>query len=201
MTYHDLNDAPEQTTFALLPPGIYRLEVAVKPGGVGDGGFLTLARNLRTCHLNLEFTVVGGEHGDRKIWDILTVEVDESDSDLLPSIDAAQLDKFHTAVSIGRSRLRALIESANGIAGNDSSDTARQLRQISLAALNGLRPLAKVGIKKGTNGYADKNNIVYFVTAEMREWPKQQPASSSRPVTPLPPPPTEREEFNDSIPF
>src|SRR5262249_9462625 len=78
----------------------------------------------RTEMLDLELTVVGGEHSGRKVRDLITVGFDDSESndpDIMP-VDPDQAERYRTAVRIGRSKLRAILESAHAINPNDHSD-------------------------------------------------------------------------------
>jgi hypothetical protein len=149
MPKYNLNNAEKQIT-GLLPPGVYRGQLKIKSGNVGEGGFLTLAKNFRTCHINIEYTVVfPEEHGDRRLYDLITLEVDDSEDEtgLLPSVEPEQMSKYRTAVRIGLSKLRALIESAYGIAPDDGSEHAQKLRDADIAELDGLVPTMKVDIR------------------------------------------------------
>jgi hypothetical protein len=186
---YDLNKADRQREMKPVPPGVYRLATKLRPGGIGTEGLLRLAKNLRTEMLDLELTVVGGEYDGRKLWDLITLEADDSNHPDLPSLDREQARKYKTAVDMGRAKLRAILESANEISPDDDGEQAQRIRRpASLRVLDGLEFIAKISIKQGEGKYSDRNTVVYIVTNDMDEWPQ----------TPKPP---IREQLDDDIPF
>jgi len=67
--------------------------------------------------------------------------------------------------------LRSIIESANSLDPSDMSSEAQSRRQISgVDALNGMEICAKVGVKKGTNGYEDANKLMVALTPNQKEF-------------------------------
>ena len=111
-----------------------QLKATVRPGSVVDP--LCTAKNMRTRHLELELEVIGGNRGDYngyKIWEYITLDVDEtdySDSELnIKRLSAEQAAKFQTAVSIGRKKLRALVDSAYALNPDDQSEDAKAKRR------------------------------------------------------------------------
>jgi hypothetical protein len=167
--------------------------------GVGDG--LSLAKNLRTSHADLELEVLDGEFAGRRLWETVTLAVDDSPSSPDMPLDAETLKKYQTAVRIGKSKVRALIESAFAILPNDVSERGREFRKRDVPQLDGLEFWGRVIVKKGTAGYSDKNALYYAVTPDMKEWPDVGPSTQSRPSTAPSLPAPAREEFNDEIPF
>src|SRR5437016_411076 len=104
--FFDLNDAEPQHG-GVIPPGVYRLRAMVKPGGVVNP--LCPAKNQRTKHLELDLTVVGGEHDGSKLRDYITLKFDDArydDGDILlpPPVSPEQAEKYRTAVRLGRSK-------------------------------------------------------------------------------------------------
>ena len=189
MSVYDLNEADDG--FELVPPGIYRVKARLKPGGFGDERLLRLAKSMRTYGLELELTVVSGEHRGRKVFDLITIEADLSDSPELPPVDAKQADKYQTSVDIGHAKLRRMLESANGIAHSDKSERAQQIRRAkTLRVFDGLEYWAEIDIKAGSNGYRDRNIITRVLTAEMHDWPGEQPEQ-----------PPLRGQMDNEIPF
>jgi hypothetical protein len=188
----DLNKAQNQADYSPIPAGTYRLRTRLRPGGVGENGLLRLAKNLRTMMLDFEFQVIGSPHDGRKIWDLITVAVDEREDPDLLALNAQQRDNYRKAVAIGLARLRAMLESSREIASDDHSDEAKAARVVgSLNEFDGLEFWAKVGIKKGQNGYNDKNTILTILTPDMGDWP-----------APRKTPPKPMAEFvEDDIPF
>jgi len=74
----DLNDTEPQRDRNLVPRGPYQLKMQINYGGAGADGALRRAKNGRTSMLELECTVTQGEHRRRKIWDYITLELDEN---------------------------------------------------------------------------------------------------------------------------
>src|SRR5262249_4671896 len=150
----------------------------------------------RTEMLDLELTVVGGEHSGRKVRDLITVGFDDSESndpDIMP-VDPDQAERYRTAVRIGRSKLRAILESAHAINPNDHSDQANEKRRIkSWLDFDGLEFWAWLDIRKGTDGYRDRNEITFVITPNSPEWPPQ--AAKQRHVMPL------AKELDDEVNF
>src|SRR5262249_29831978 len=110
----DFNSDGEQKTFDVIPDGtICTVQMTVRPGGAGQDGWLTRAKDGNSEHLNCEFTVVEGPHAKRKFWNRYTVA----------GVDHA------TAVEISRKMLKATLESARGIRPGDNSEAAKTARQ------------------------------------------------------------------------
>jgi Protein of unknown function (DUF669) len=85
----DLNDTEGRT---LIPPGVYALKIQVNYGNAGSDGVLRRAKNGHSLMLELECTVLDSKHAGRKIWEYLTVELDDNGSPLA----ADKLDKLKT---------------------------------------------------------------------------------------------------------
>lgn len=158
----NLNAVPagEQREFDLIPAGaIVRAIMSIKPGDIslpeyGPGNYFKAARETRAKWMELEFTVVGGPYDRRKFWDKIFVDGDKIGASGMPE-----------AKEIGLRTLKALIDSANGLDPADMSPQAQQARNVpGVAALNGVEICAKVGIKKGTNGYRDTNRLTVAMT-------------------------------------
>src|SRR5262245_61889187 len=123
-----LNDAGPQKEFSIIPPGIYRLRARVKPGGVVDP--LCVAKNGYSEHLKLEVAVVDGPYKGQKLYDYITLRYSKGGDDPdIPALSAQQIDNYETAVEIGRSRLRALVDSAHELRHKDDSDHAKAIRR------------------------------------------------------------------------
>ena len=131
--------------------------LTVKPGGVGDDGTLTTAKDGNSEHLNCEFTVIDGEYAKRKIWARLTVT-----------------GKNHAAaIDISRKTLKAILECARGIKPGDESDAAKAARQVkSWADFDQVRVTARLGIEPPKNGFQAKNFIKEIITPDHASWKK-----------------------------
>lgn len=155
--HFDFNNAePQRAMGDLIPDNTVCLLVTnLRPGGAGPGGFLKIA-NSGAEMLDLEFTIDGGEHDRRKLWENW--------------ITAGETDGQQKAATITRSRVRALLESALGVNPGDDSEEAMAARRLSgWGGIDGLRFCAKIGVETGglkdktagpqSERYADKNKI------------------------------------------
>lgn len=158
----NLNQVPEGESreYGLIPAGsVVRAIMNVKPGDIslpeyGPGNFFKAARETRAKWMEIEFTVVGGQFDRRKFWDKIFVDGDKLGQSGMPE-----------AKEIGLRTLKAIIDSANGLKPDDMSPQAQQARNIpGVGALSGMEICAKVGIKKGSNGYKDTNRLMVAMT-------------------------------------
>jgi len=169
----DLNDAETQRDRSLIPPGVYCLEITVKRGGAGEDGWLKLAKNLRSLMLSLECKVVGGDYAGKKVFDLITLEFDETDSIHLSPIDPGKLDNYRTSVRMGRSRLRAIVDSAHALDPKDNSFVAKEKRKLmSYGDLMGLQFYAQVEEQPAREGYGPRNVIDFIITPDLPDYPK-----------------------------
>jgi hypothetical protein len=191
----DLNDAkPDE----LLSSGVYYLEITVVPGRDGEGGYLRRAKNMRSLMLELIYKVVGGERAGFKIWDYITVDLDETDDPVnLPPIVPDKLSNFRTSVRMGRVKVRAIVDSAYGLLPNDDSDDARAKRKLnSYGELHGLKFYGQVEQRPGRNGYGPRNYVDFVITPDLPDYPQQstQPTNAVVSLKRAAP-------FDDEIPF
>jgi len=144
---------------------VCRAIIVVKMGDTeipefGNGMWFKKSATTSAKWMELEFTVVGGEHDKRKFWHRIFVDGDKRGSSGIP-----------LAKEIGLSTLRQIIESANNIDPSDMSEGAMQRRNIGgVNDLSGMEICAKVGIEKGTNGYEDKNKLIAAVTPNQKDF-------------------------------
>jgi hypothetical protein len=183
----DFNDATgKQRSTDLIPAGtVAVLQIKVRPGNAGEGGWLKRSKDGNSEALDLDLTVIGGPYNGRKLWLLLTLD--------------GTTEGHAQAKEISRAKLCAIIECARGIRPNDMSETARQARHLnSYGDFDGLRFIAKIGIEKGAarpNGdgaFADKNRVLEIITPDRKEWqkvdqpPPQPTAAPGALVTPPP---------------
>lgn len=184
-----VSEAPTQAR-TLIPNGtVCRAIIAVKLGDMeipefGNGMWFKKSVTSNAKWMELEFTIVGGEHDKRKFWHKIFVDGDKMGASGIP-----------LAKEIGLSTLRSIIESANNINPSDMSETAMQRRNISgVNDLSGMEICAKVGIEKGTGGYEDQNRLMAAVTpnqkdfipsgqAPMAQAPAAQPQQTAQPTS------------------
>jgi hypothetical protein len=159
----DFNDAGPQNSFDVIPDGtVVVLQATVKPGGAGQGGWTTPASTAKgnSEGLDLELTVVDGEHAKRKIFVRLTI--------------SGTGEGHRTAAGISHKTLCAILESARGIRPDDETEAAKQARRVaSYGDFNGLRFIARLGVLPPKDGYKAKNTIDLIITPDMPDY--QQP--------------------------
>ena len=183
----DFNDATgKQRSLDLIPHGtIATVQIKVRPGTAGEGGWLKRSKDGNSEALDLELTVIGGPYDKRKLWDLMTL--------------GGTTDRHAQAMEISRAKLCAILECARGVRPNDTSEAARQARHLnSYGDFDGLRFIAKIGIEKGAakpNGdgqFPDKNRLLEIITPDRKEWqkidqpPPQPTAAPGALVTPPP---------------
>jgi hypothetical protein len=151
--FFDFNTAQVQQGSDLLPAKTFaRVVCAIRPGGHGDGGWLTKSQSGFE-YLSLELTISSTPYAKRKIFQIAGV--------------GGVTEGHKRSVEISRSLYRGMIESARGIDPKDESDKARRDRMIgSFADLNELEFAIEIGIEEGKDGYGDKNKIQRVLTTD-----------------------------------
>jgi hypothetical protein len=152
------------------------IQLDVKPGGVGDGGWLKASKDGTSRGLYCEFTVVDGKHAKRKFWSRFTLE--------------GESDGHKEAGDISRRALRTILESARGIKPNDQTDDAKKARQVKdWGDFDGIRFIGRIGVEAAKDGYPAKNILHEVITPDRKNWhsveqvkradrPVQQPAVS-----------------------
>lgn len=173
----NFNGAKEQVEFgAVIPDGtIATIQMNIRPGGAGEGGWLKRSQNTGSTGLDVEFTVVDGPYAKRKFWKLFTME--------------GPNDGHAKAAEISASQIRGILESARGIRPDDESEAARSARVIhTWGDLDGLRFVGKIGVEKGTNGYKDKNTLAIAITPDRQQWKAiEQAAVGTRQAQPAAP--------------
>ena len=168
----NFNDAERQSNFDVIPANtLVRLVMTIRPGGGDEDGWLTRSKSSDSQYFNCEFTVFDGPYTRRKIWSNIGWSGGKTN------------EKGESIYgNMGRSMLRAIIESAKGIRPDDQSQTAIQGRTVSgWGDFNQFCFLAKLGVEKGVDGYQDKNKILAVITPEMKEYQQTGP-SGAQPV-------------------
>lgn len=159
---YDFNSAEAQREGGLIADGtVAVVHLTIRPGNAGEGGWLKRSKGGDSQALDCEFTVVEGPFAKRKFWSLFTVE--------------GTTEGHAKAGEISASRLRAILESANGIRPDDESEAAKNGRRVtSWADFDGLRFVAKIGIEKAKegSGFKDKNSLDAAVTPDRKAWVK-----------------------------
>jgi hypothetical protein len=149
--WSDFNDAEaQQAEFNLIPKGTQTLvRLAIKPGGYDDpqmgwtGGYATASEETGAVFLSCEFVVLSGAYAKRKIWSNIGLHS----------------NKGPTWGQMGRSFIKAVLNSARNIHPDDYTPDAQRLRQIrSFAELDGVEFAARIGIEK--DGKDEFRNII-----------------------------------------
>lgn len=161
MTFFDFNSAAEQSSYDLIPKGtVVRVRMIIKPGGYDDpsqgwtGGYATRSATTGSVYLNCEFVVLDGPFARRKMWSLIG----------LYSAKGAEW------TNMGRTFIKAILNSARGISPTDNSSAAQNARRISgFSDLEGIEFVGKVDWEKDQNGQ-DKCVIKSAVTPEHKEY-------------------------------
>jgi hypothetical protein len=154
----DFNEAKPQRTFDVIPAGtIATLQLKVRPGNAGEGGWLRRSKNGDSEGLDCEFVVVDGPHTKRKFWSLLTV--------------SGTTEGHAQAAEISRARLRGILESARSIRPDDNSEAAKRARQLAgYGDLDGLRFVGRIGVEPARDNYPAKNTLLEAITPDCRDW-------------------------------
>ena len=129
----------------------------MRPGNVGNGGWLRRSNDGLSEALDLELTVVHGEFAKRKVWTLLTLR--------------GTTDGHAEAARISQSKIRAILESARGVRPDDTSEAAVQARRIAdYGELNNLRFIARIGVEPATSRFKAKNTLEEVITPDRTDW-------------------------------
>ena len=177
----DFNNAGPQRSSDLIPQGtITAVQLKIKPGGVGQGGWEKAANEGGSIGLDCSFTVFEPEpYAGQVIYQRMTLEG--------PEAGHVQAGEITNAF------IRAVIESAKGISPDDTSEAATQARQIQgWHEINGLCFLVKAGVRPAQGQYQAKNMLLDVITPDKQAWRRLDPpkASGSTPTPPKSSPPT-----------
>lgn len=161
MSYFDFNSASEQTSFDPIPKGtIVPVRLMIRPGGYDDpqqgwtGGFATRNPNTGSVYLSCEFVVLEGPHARRKMWSLI-------------GLYSAKGPEWG---QMGRTFIKAILNSARNLHPGDNSPQAQNARRIhGFADLDGIEFIGKVDWEKDLNG-ADKAVVKSAVTPEHRDY-------------------------------
>src|SRR6516165_467604 len=166
-TNFDFNDDGEARSFDVIPAGtIVVLQMTIRPGGAGDDDWLKRASDGNSEGLDCEFTVAGGPHDKRKLWQWLTLR--------------GTTEGHAEAGKISRETLKAILESARGIRPDDKSEAAQNARKVSgWADFDQLRFVARLGVRPPRDDYPAKNTILQIITPKSADWQRHKPEQIS----------------------
>jgi hypothetical protein len=142
--WNDFNDAEQQQNFDLIPKGtVARVRMTLKPGGFDDpaqgwtGGYATQSFETGSVYLACEFVVLEGPFAKRKLW---------SNIGLFSP-------KGPAWANMGRSFIRAVLNSARNVHPQDMSPQAAAARRIAgFHELDGIEFVARIDIEKDARG-------------------------------------------------
>jgi hypothetical protein len=148
--WNDFNDAEQPHAYDLIPKGTAaRLRMTLKPGGHDDpaqgwaGGYATQSSETGSVYLACEFVVLEGEFARRKMW---------SNIGLYSA-------KGPTWGNMGRTFVRAALNSARNIPPQDTSPQATAARRIAgFHELDGLEFVGRIDVEKDARG--EMKNVV-----------------------------------------
>ena len=149
----DYSTAKNQDDYSPIPEGtIVKVKFTIKEGGYNDveqgwtEGLATLGQS-GAVYLNTINTVLTGEHKNKKIYHLIGLYSPKGD----------------TYNEMGKSYIKALLDSAYGLDPNDMSEEARKKRSKKLSELAGLVHLVEV---KNTHDHKGnlKNEIKKVIT-------------------------------------
>jgi hypothetical protein len=166
----DFNSADKQTNQGSVIPKntVVPLQLNVRPGGAGPGGWLKRNNAGNALMLDCEFTVIGGEYERRKFWSHFVVE--------------GESEGQKKAADITKQHIRAILESARGVEPSDESPDAIKARQLQndYADLDGIRFVGVIGVQSQEN-YPDKNTLSVIVTPGRKDYTKLEQIISHGP--------------------
>jgi hypothetical protein len=162
--WQDFNDAEaQQSGFDLIPKGVLaHVRMTIKPGGYDNpeqgwtGGYATESFETGSVYLACEFIVLEGPYAKRKLWSNIGL----------------QSRKGPTWGQMGRSFIRAALNSARNVHPQDNSPQAASARRIdSFSELDGLAFLVRVDIENDAKG-GDRNVVKLAIEPDHPDYAK-----------------------------
>ena len=157
----DFNSSENQSNFDLIPNGtLAKVRMSIKPGGHDDqnqgwiGGYATRNEATGSIYLSCEFVILEGEYAKRKVWGILGLHS----------------NKGPEWGNMGRSFIKAILNSARGFSESDNSPAAQSARKINgIGDLDGIEFVAKITTKKDQNEEL-RNEIRFAITPDNKDY-------------------------------
>ena len=171
--WNDFNDAEDQREYALIPPKtLAKVIMAIRPGGYDDasqgwtGGYATRSDKTGAVYLNAKFTILEGPFAKRVVFGLIGL----------------YSPKGPDWTNMGRSFLRAILNSARGIHPADQTPQAQTARRIrGFADLDGVEFVARIDVEKDQNG-EDKNVVKAAIQPDSKEYAALMGAISRAPI-------------------
>jgi len=152
--WNNFNDAEDQMSYELIPnKTIAKVRLMLKKGNhvtkEWSDGYATKSKSGTCLYLACEFVILSGEYENRKVWSNIGLYSDNS-------------PKF---AQIGRTMIKAILDSAHGLHPADKSPKAEKLRIIkSFADLDNLICVAEITIDDRDN--KPRNEIKTIITPD-----------------------------------
>lgn len=161
MSYFDFNNAEQQQSFDLIPKGtLAKVRMTIKPGGYDDpsqgwtGGWATQSFETGSVYLACEFVVLEGPYARRKMWSNIGL----------------YSPKGPAWGNMGRSFIRAVLNSARNTHPQDNSPQAQVARRIAgFHELDGIEFVARIDIEKDGRG-EDRNTIKIAIEPDHKDY-------------------------------
>lgn len=158
MSWNNFNDAEDQND--VIPAGtMAKVHMTIRKGHFDDpnmgwtGGYATRSNDTGACYLDCEFTVLEGPFAKRKVWSLI-------------GLHSAKGEKW---AQMGRSLIKAILNSARGINAKDNSPQAQTARQIAgFQDLDGLEFVARIDVEDDDRG--PKNKISKAITSDHKDY-------------------------------
>lgn len=160
--WHDFNDADaQQGGFEVIPKGtLARVRMTLKPGGHDDpaqgwtGGYASESFETGSVYLACEFVVLEGPYAKRKMWSNIGL----------------YSKKGPVWGQMGRSMIRAILNSARNVHPQDNSPAAANARRIAgFHELDGIEFLARIDIEKDAKG-EDRNVVKVAIEPDHKDY-------------------------------
>lgn len=164
----NFNNAEDQMSYELIPhKTIAKVRLLLKKGNhttkEWPDSYATLSKAGTSIYLACEFVILSGEYENRKVWSNIGLHSDNS-------------EKYG---EIGRSMIRAILNSANSLHSKDKSLEAEKQRQIkSFADLDNLQVVAEITIND--QGDKPRNEIKTIITPDHARYSEFMDEKSSK---------------------
>jgi hypothetical protein len=157
----DFNSSENQSNFDLIPNNtLAKVRMSIKPGGFDDqnqgwsGGYATKNDSTGSVYLSCEFVILEGEYARRKVWGIIGLHS----------------NKGPEWGNMGRSFIKAILNSSRGFCESDNSPAAQSARKINgIGDLDGMEFVAKITTKKDQNEEL-RNEIRFAITPDHKDY-------------------------------
>ena len=178
--WNDFNDAEQQQSFDLIPKGtVAPVRMTIKPGGHDDaaqgwtGGYATQSFETGSIFLACEFVILDGEYARRKMW----------------SNVGLHSSKGPAWGNMGRTFIRAVLNSSRNIQPQDNSPQAAAARRIQgFNELDGIEFVARIDVEK--DGRGELRNVVKMaVEPDQTDYPRGATSAAPRPAATYQAPP------------